>query len=134
MKRAMGGRQPLGILVLAVVLVAACFSERSVNTGPQLGETCDVTLPTELLGSTIVAIRNFSFQPAEVRIASGGTVTWVNCAPADEPAHSSTSDGGVWGSELLVPGSFYSFTFSQPGSFPYHCEPHPFMQGSVAVE
>lgn len=120
--------------ILAATILAACFSERTDTTSPPLQGTCDVSLPAELLGSTIVAIRNFSFEPAQVRVAAGGTVTWVNCAPADEPAHTSTSDQGVWGTELLPPGSFASFTFTQAGAFPYHCEPHPFMQATVIVQ
>jgi plastocyanin len=28
----------------------------------------------------------------------------------------------------------YSRTFGAAGSFPYHCEPHPSMTGTVTVE
>ncbi len=119
---------------LAVMIVAAgCVSQRDVTTSPNLAETCDVSIPPDLLGSSVVAIRGFSFEPETVHVVAGGTVTWVNCAPADEPAHTSTADQGVWGSDLLESGDVFSFTFAQAGSFPYHCEPHPFMQGVVVV-
>ncbi len=121
-----------GALAVAVlVLLAGCFSERG-DVGPDLS-TCDVRLPPDLLGTTIVAIRNFTFEPAVVHVAAGERVTWVNCAPADEPAHTATSDTGVWASPLFATGSFYSRTFTEAGSFPYHCEPHPFMKATVVV-
>ncbi len=44
-----------------------------------------------------------------------------------------TSDTGVWASPLFATGSFYSRTFTEAGSFPYHCEPHPFMKATVVV-
>jgi len=123
--------------VLAAVLVpalfAACFSEHG-DLGPDQGLPCAVRLPAELLGSTVIAIRNYAFEPAQVRVAAGTTVTWVNCAPASEPAHTSTSDTGVWASPLSASGAVYSWTFSQSGSFAYHCDPHPFMRGTVIVQ
>lgn len=120
-------------LVAGGVLAVACFSDRTTAAGPPQ-DACDVSLPPELLGATVVAIRNFTFEPADVHVPAGGTVAWVNCAPANEPAHTSTSDQGVWNSPLLPPGATFGFTFTQAGTFPYHCEPHPFMQGSVIVE
>lgn len=120
-------------LLTTGALTFACFSERSTAAGPS-PDACDASLPPELLGATVVAIRNFSFEPADVRVPVGGKVAWVNCAPADEPAHTSTSDQGVWSSPLLPPGAVFGFTFTQAGTFPYHCEPHPFMQARVIVQ
>ena len=33
-----------------------------------------------------------------------------------------------------LPGATFTQTFDQTGSFPYHCEPHPSMTGTVIVE
>ena len=33
----------------------------------------------------------------------------------------------------LSPGQTFSFTFAQAGTFPYRCDIHPSMQGTVAV-
>ena len=124
-------------LAFGVLAIAAsafgCFTERATGTGPS-SDLCDTSLPPELLGATVVAIRNFAFEPAQVRVSVGSKVAWVNCAPADEPAHTSTSDQGVWSSPLLEPTATFSFTFTEAGTFPYHCEPHPFMQATVIVE
>ena len=39
----------------------------------------------------------------------------------------------VFAGPLLAKGERYSFTFTKVGSYPYHCAPHPYMQGAVVV-
>jgi plastocyanin len=48
------------------------------------------------------------------------TVTSTDLAPAFD-------SGGV------APGTSYSFTFSNAGSFPYTCSIHPTMTGTITV-
>ena len=125
-----------GVAALALVsaitgIALSCFSERSATTAPPTGE-CQV--PISATGSTLVAIRDFKFVPAFVRIRVGERVTWVNCDPPGTEAHTSTSDGPAWDSGLMAPGAVFTFKFDQVGTLPYHCEPHPFMTGSVVVE
>lgn len=101
-----------------------------------IAAACDVQLPPEAFGSTIVIIRNFAFTPAQVTVSAGSRVTWVNCGAAGTDSHTSTSDAsGVvgWNSPLLAPGATFTHEFSTAGSFPYHCEPHPGMVASVIV-
>lgn len=119
-----------GMIMLAPV---ACFSERSSGPGPAPGD-CDVQLPTEASGSSIVFIRNFAFVPAQITVRPGGKVTWVHCGPAGEESHTSTADAGQWSSPLLAPGTTYTRDFSAAGAFAYHCQPHPGMRGAVRVE
>ena len=91
-------------------------------------------LTANVPGSTIVVIRNFAFEPAEVRIRAGTSVTWVNCDRAGQPAHTSTSDQSQWDSGTLAAGQAFNRPFSAAGRFSYHCEPHPFMKGTIVVE
>jgi plastocyanin len=44
-----------------------------------------------------------------------------------------TSDAGAFKSPVLQPGASFSFTFTKPGSYSYHCSIHPFMTGKVVV-
>ena len=111
----------------------ACVSERSSGPGVDL-EGCNVQLPSEAFGSTIVVIRDFAFSPANAVVAPGGKVTWVNCESEGTDSHTSTSDAGAWSSPLLAPGATFTRQFANAGSFPYHCEPHPGMQASVTVQ
>ena len=77
-----------------------------------------------------VSIQNFSF-PATVNVNVGDTVTWTN---QDSAAHTVTSDTAcVFGSGQLAQGQSFSHTFTQAGTFTYHCSIHPTMTGSVVV-
>jgi plastocyanin len=114
---------------LAAGALAACFSEREATAPPE--GVCSLPLGEGVPGSTIVVIRDFTFEPADLRVRAGDRVTWINC---DEDPHTSTADGGQWTSPLLAPGDGFTQTFSTAGEFVYHCEPHPFMTGRVLVE
>ncbi|HXE58835.1 MAG TPA: cupredoxin family copper-binding protein [Gemmatimonadales bacterium] len=115
--------------------VAACFSERSSGSPAAPGDgECTIPLNPDVLGATLVVIRDFAFQPAELRVRPGTKVAWVNCSAAGDPAHTSTADGGAWDSPSLGAGATFSRVFDQAGTFAYHCEPHPFMTGRVVVD
>jgi plastocyanin len=128
MSRIFGRLTVLGLVVLA----AACASERG-GTGPSAA-SCAANLDPGSFGSVIVAIQGFSFNPTPVHVPVGGKVTWVNCEPEGTPSHTTTSDGGAWGSSPLEPGTSYTVTFPAAGTFAYHCEPHPSMTAQVIVQ
>ena len=123
----------LGAATVMMVGVLSCFSERG-GTALEVGQECRVPIGSQVPGSTLVIIRNFGFEPASVTVSVGGTVTWVNCDQPGEPGHTSTADAGLWSSPTLAPGEAFSHTFDQVGTLAYHCEPHPFMTGSVEVQ
>ena len=97
---------------------------------------CSLPLDQSVVGTTttIVQIVNFTFVPAEVRIAPGTSVTWIYCEPAGEELHNTASDEGIWTSRLLDREESFTLQFDDVGTFPYHCDPHPFMKASVIVE
>jgi plastocyanin len=78
-----------------------------------------------------VTIDNYAYQPAEITVAPGTTVTWTNAQTDD--VHSTTSNDGVWDSDTLDTGSSFKFTFNDPGDYGYYCSQHPDMQGVVHV-
>src|SRR5215210_8349789 len=77
-----------------------------------------------------VSIQDFFFDPDQITVAPGTTVTWVN--DGEEP-HTSTADDGTWDSGTLQPGESYSFTFDEPGDYSYLCEIHPDMTATINV-
>ena len=79
-----------------------------------------------------VSIQNFFFSPANMTVAPGTTVTWVNNGQAPHTA-TATNPSGVFDSGTLQPGQSYSFTFKQPGTYAYYCRIHPDMTGTVTV-
>src|SRR5215211_6616349 len=81
--------------------------------------------------ATTVRIVNLAFNPAEVTISTGSTVSWTN---DDSVPHTVTSTDGVFDSGIFDPGANFTWTFDQPGSFPYACQILPQMQGMVIAE
>lgn len=81
-----------------------------------------------------VVIRSSKYMPAYLTVSQGTTVTWMN---QDTTAHTVTSDDMKnsvhFDSGTLQPGQSYSYTFSQMGTYTYHCAIHPDMTGSVNV-
>jgi plastocyanin len=122
------------LAALCGAIVLACFSERGAGPGTSSAAECSV--PVSVIDSMhfIVAIRDFGFHPDSISVPPGATVTWVNCEPFGVEPHTTTSDGAVWDSPEINPGQRFSHTFPAPGSFPFHCTPHPFMLGKVVVE
>jgi plastocyanin len=60
----------------------------------------------------------------------GTTVTWTN---TDSTSHTTTSDAIGWNSGIVARGRQFSFAFQTAGTFPYHCDIHPGMVGTVVV-
>ncbi|MHB8644416.1 MAG: cupredoxin domain-containing protein [Thermomicrobiales bacterium] len=92
-----------------------------------------IQLATAVSADVSVNIMNFSFQPTPLTIPVGTTVVWTN---QDSAGHTVTSDTGVWDSGVATPlqkGATFRFTFTQVGTFPYHCMIHPTMHGMIVV-
>jgi plastocyanin len=81
---------------------------------------------------TVVDIRDFAFEPHEVKVTNGATVRWVN---RDSAPHSIAMEGGRPGSSgQLDPGKEHALTFSDAGRFTYRCGVHPTMLGIIVVD
>jgi plastocyanin len=75
-------------------------------------------------------MRNLAFVPGTIEIQAGTTVEWTNNDPL---SHSVTADDGSFSSGLIGSGNKWRHTFATPGTYTYHCTPHPFMKGTVVV-
>lgn len=80
---------------------------------------------------------SYSPSVATVMIGVNNTVRWVSQSEtANEitPDIPLTQNGRSFGSDgVIKPGGTYMFTFTEPGTFPYHTEPHPWMKGTIIV-
>ncbi|HEY4226971.1 MAG TPA: plastocyanin/azurin family copper-binding protein [Candidatus Limnocylindrales bacterium] len=94
-----------------------------------------------------VSIIGKSFNPTQIVVAQGATVTWTITQSIGE-AHTVTSKasgatkaGAVFNSQDADPdltklknnGDTYQFTFKDAGTFDYMCIVHPEMTGTVVV-
>ena len=75
----------------------------------------------------VVRIRGMRFEPREIEVSVGDTVTWVN---EDAVTHTVTSGEGTvptsapLSSAFLPRGGTYQFQFEQAGDYEYLCLPH----------
>ena len=77
-----------------------------------------------------VHIDNFVFEPAQLTVTVGQTVTWTN---RDDIPHTVVCAGKFRSKTMDTDGTF-SFTFTAPGEYKYFCSLHPHMTGAVKVE
>ncbi|BBO20198.1 MAG: hypothetical protein AMXMBFR31_22330 [Candidatus Desulfobacillus denitrificans] len=79
-----------------------------------------------------VDIRDYKYEPAELKIKAGTTVKWTNREKRVSHSVLFTGPGG-FESERFFPGESWQRTFDKPGVFPYTCGPHPEMKGRIEV-
>ena len=108
-------------------------------------DTTQISIPA---GSAVPGCEetNECYTPYEITVGVGDTVTWSN---DDTAAHTVTSgissyssiDGfwradpnGKFDSSLIFAGETFSHEFKASGEYPYFCEIHPWMAGTVIVE
>jgi plastocyanin len=75
-------------------------------------------------------VRDFMFRPARLVVRPGTTVIWTN---GGQVVHTVTAENGSFDTGPIESGQQQALLFSQPGSFPFHCTPHPFMRGEIVV-
>lgn len=113
-------------------------------------DDAEPAVPAEPGPDEVITI-GLRFTPQTITVPVGTTVTWRN---AEGIGHTITS--GAWGdvnettglrgsqdadgmfrhalARAGEEGDTFSFTFTEPGEYPYFCEPHLTMNGSVIVE
>lgn len=87
-------------------------------------------------GATVVGIKGMKYEETEVKIKAGQTVYWVN---KEVMPHNVAFKKGVAAEKavqgvLLKKDEGWAATFNEPGTFDYHCTPHPAMKAKVIVE
>lgn len=139
MRRDMNPDAPDGIYTVAY---NACWADGSCHDGSfqfeidnsQSSKFEDMTGQTEVT----VELANLSFNPINIKVSKGTTVTWINKDSVihtintdSHPAHTYFPDQNS--RDLEVNGK-YSVIFEKPGVYPYHCTPHAdTMTGQILV-
>lgn len=131
------------IIVSALVVVVALVAIVAVSSGKkdstmEMGNsmpaetTSSAAAPASAVMADKVTISNYKYGPEDIKVKVGTTVTWTN---NDAVRHNVASDDGKMPEgKLMAKGETYSYTFDKAGTFKYHCDPHPYMHGSVTVE
>ncbi len=82
-------------------------------------------------GVAEVHIDNFAFTPAELSIAKGTTVKWIN---RDDIPHTVVEKGITFKSKTMDTDETFTHTFDTAGELTYFCSLHPHMTGKIIVK
>jgi plastocyanin len=110
----------LFLVLIAIVVIGLLIFSKKTNPSPT---------STSINSSTNINIENFAFNPQELVIKKGNTVTWTN---NDSVTHQLSGNG--FQSGLLNHGDIFKSTFETIGTFDYNCSIHPSMKGKVIVQ
>ncbi|MEO7194085.1 MAG: cupredoxin domain-containing protein [Pseudonocardiaceae bacterium] len=118
-----GGPAAMMLMVLVAVLglVMSCGSAASGSAASGA--------PT---APNTVVIKNFTFMPASLTVAPGTKITVMN---EDQATHTFTARDKSFDSGHISGGQRAEVTApSKPGTYPYICEIHQYMSGTLIVQ
>lgn len=79
-----------------------------------------------------VVMKGIRFQPGEITVKVGDTVTWKNEDPVD---HNVVADKGAdFKSDTFGEGGTFEYKTEKAGTIEYECTIHPGMTGKLIVE
>jgi len=120
---------------IAVLVFAAIAAAQPAVVPAEPTTPAQTTTPAESTtpapnDTTTVEIGNNTFNPAQLHVAPGTTVTFVN---NDTVPHTATADNGAFDTKELPPGYSMDVFLDGEGTVPYHDELHPEMKGTIVV-
>jgi plastocyanin len=83
----------------------------------------------EAAGGAEIVISGFAFSE-DITVPVGTTVVVRN---DDSAPHTWTADDGAFDSGNIDGGGTFEFTFTEAGTFAFHCNVHPSMTGTITV-
>lgn len=131
--------RPLLAGVAALVLILAACGDDGGDAEDSRGGEATTSAPAATggggggpaAGADAVDIVDFQFEPEELTVAAGTTVTFTN---SDDFAHTATADDDSFDTGELEGGASGEITFDEAGEFSYFCAIHNYMKGTVVVE
>ena len=142
----------IGVVALLIPLLVAYFlvsgtATNSAYTFPGgVGSTTSTTSTAAISGVAISIPAGASnpstgapgYSPDKVTVVIGvnSTVTWSNDDTAAHTVTANNATGGtpVFDSSNLPAGQSFTYNFTQPGTYTYHCDYHTWMTGTVVVK
>lgn len=134
----MSDRSLAPIVAAAVAATAAAALAAGViagiamsSHGPHMGARDIDATPVYVASSeAAVDIADFRYDPPDLVVDAGTTVTWTN---RDSALHDAADRDKTWSTPLLGRNESASITFDTPGSYRYFCSVHPWMEATLTV-
>ena len=80
-----------------------------------------------------VGLKDSRFDPTEIEITAGDTVTFTNNDPYDHTITSATDSSIEFDSGEISQDATFEQTFDTAGTYAYFCQIHPTMRGTITV-
>ena len=110
------------VTLFAVIALAAtsCGTDSTASSGEN---------PPAIAAT--IHIADGKFEPREIDVAVGGSVTWIN----DDVASHNVKflEPSKFNSGIIKPAATWTQTFTSAGTYDYYCDFHNSMKGSVVV-
>ncbi|TAK95137.1 amidase [Patescibacteria group bacterium] len=120
------------VAVMGVAVLSGCGSQPTAQVPTEdngVAQSDQAAAPaTSQTPENTVVIRGSAFDPAELTVKAGTTVTWVNKDPVNH-----NIKGSGMSSPVMTTSQKFEHTFKAAGTFPYSCGIHPTMTGKVIV-
>ncbi len=131
-----GGNTRVGFEYTVPITLSRYFGRRG-SSQPEAQDTMDEPMAMPMAGehpggadTVRISIAQLSYQTPALDLDAGTTVVWTN---EDPLVHTVTADDESFDSGIIEPGNSWAYTFDRPGTYAYHCTPHPFMTARVTV-
>ena len=122
----------VGMIGYLAVLPNLAFQGPPSPGGHPTNQTAASTVVSILSGAYDKSTgRSYSPDSITVVIGVNSTVEWTN---NDTVPHTVTANGGSFDSGAIAAGASFTYEFSSPGVYGYHCTYHPWMVGTVIVK
>ena len=135
----------LAATIALLVVVGACGSDgTTTDAGSEPATTTTTAAPATSAPTTAptttttvpvppgeVRIQDYEFLPPTISVSAGETVTWRNGDDVDHWVL--TEDGTTVDSGAIEAGQTFTATLATPGSYPYFCDIHNAMTGTIVV-
>lgn len=111
-------------LLFTLTLVVCCLVPSATSQPAAKAKVKKTPVAT---GEAVVTVSNSKFEPKTLTVKAGTTVTWQN----KEGVHTViASKSGLFESDTLTAGGTFSYKFTKPGKYPYHCSFHGDKEGN----
>ena len=116
-----------GWQVVAIVLAVIVFGLALAGIGSAAASGDDTARASR---TATVSVVSFAYKPPTLTISRGSKVVFANTSSRP---HTATRKGSFTTGRIKA-GESASISFSQKGTFRYHCTIHPFMKGKIVVD
>lgn len=128
----------LAAIAFSLLAVTACGSDDATSSESMAAPGTPMT--TDGVGATdtpvaqaSVGLKDSRFDPTDIEISAGDTVTFTNNDPYNHTITSATDSSIEFDSGEIGQDATFEQTFDTAGTYDYFCQIHPTMRGTITV-